>query len=140
MENELLNKMIEMAKNSALNNNCCKHSNFTVGTALLTSDNELYAGFNIENDGIQSICGERVAFCNALVHEKKDFKAIMVVGKKIENEKFIKTTPCGYCRQFMSEYVNSNFEIYSYDEENNKLYKYTIKDLLPETFESKGEF
>lgn len=134
MNNNIINKLLETAKESANSNFCCKYSKFTVGTALLTKDGKVYKGFNVENDGIQSICGERVAFVKALSEQNKEFKAIAVVGKPLSATKFIKTTPCGYCRQFMNEYASDDFKIYTYDEEQEKLYEYTIDDLLPEDF------
>ena len=126
--------MIAEAKEIASRNFCCKYSNFTVGAALLTKDNKLYKGFNIENDGIQSICAERVAFSKALSENKKDFKCIAIVGKMLDNDFFEKTLPCGYCRQFIKEYVDKDFIIYTYDEKNDELYSYTIEELLPESF------
>ena len=40
--------------------------------------------------------------------------------------------PCGYCRQFMSEFVDENFKLYTLDGE--KVKEYTIKDILPYSF------
>ncbi len=134
MNREVIDKLIEKAKETANKNFCCKYSNFTVGAALLTKDGEVYSGFNVENDGIQSICAERVAFTKALSTMKKEFTCIVVVGKNMSDEKFKKTLPCGYCRQFMSEYAGPDFLIYTYDEVEDKLYEYKLKDLLPESF------
>ena len=134
MSEELIYKLIEEAKKVALRNNCCIHSNFTVGTALLTKSGKIYKGFNIENDGIQSICAERVAFAKMLTTEEEKVIAIAVVGKNLDSKSFIKTVPCGYCRQFMNEYADSDLIIYTYDEQQNKVYSYTLKDLLPESF------
>ncbi len=134
MNQELINKLIDIAKEMSQKNFCCQHSKFTVGTALLTESGNIYGGFNIENDGIQSICGERSAFVKALTAGEKKFKAIVVVGKNLSDPKFTKTLPCGYCRQFMSEYAHPDFIIYAYDEIENKIYTYTLKELLPESF------
>jgi len=129
MNKELINRLIEEAKEIASRNFCCNHSNFTVGAALLTNEGKIYKGFNIENDGIQSICAERVAFAKALSEDNQKFTCIAVVDKY-----FTKTLPCGYCRQFMSEYVNSDFIIYTYDDQEQKLYTYKLSELLPESF------
>ena len=134
MERDTINKLIFEAKDIANKNFCCKHSNFTVGVALLTHDGKLYKGFNIENDGIQSICAERVAFCKALSEGNKNFACMAVVGKPVSKKKFQKTLPCGYCRQFLSEYASKDFVIYTYDESKNKIYSYTLEELLPESF------
>lgn len=134
MNKELINRLIEEAKEIASRNFCCNHSNFTVGAALLTNEGKIYKGFNIENDGIQSICAERVAFAKALSEDNQKFTCIAVVGKKLTDKYFTKTLPCGYCRQFMSEYVNSDFIIYTYDDQEQKLYTYKLSELLPESF------
>ncbi len=134
MNKELINKLIDEAKDIALSNFCCNYSNFTVGVALLTTDGKIYKGFNIENHGIQSICGERVAFAKALSEGNSKFVCMAVVGKKLKDKEFIKTLPCGYCRQFISEYATPDFTVYTYDDKEQKLYTYTLKELLPESF------
>ena len=101
---------------------------------LLTKEGKVYKGFNVENDGIQSICAERVAFVKALSEGNKNYDCIVVVGKPKDADKFVKTLPCGYCRQFMCEYVEEDFMIYAYDEEKDEIYEYKITDLLPENF------
>ena len=127
MDKDTINLLLKEAKEVANKNFCCKHSGYTVGAALLTKDGKVYKGFNIENDGIQSICAERVAFSKALSEMNKDFTCIVIVGKEKKEEKFIKTVPCGYCRQFMSEYTNKDFMIYTYDDNEDKLYSYSIQ-------------
>ena len=134
MENEIVINLINKAKEAANKNFCCKHSKFTVGVALLDSNGKIFTGFNIENDGIQSICAERSTLCVALNEMSKDFKCMAVVGKNIDDYLFIKTLPCGYCRQFLSEYCNKDFIIYTFDDKEQKLYKYTLEELLPENF------
>lgn len=134
MEKEIIMELIKQAKEIANRNFCCKHSNFTVGAALMTQDGKVYKGFNVENDGIQSICAERVAFTKALSEGNKDFICVAVVGKPLNQNQFNKTLPCGYCRQFLSEYATKDFIIYTYDDTEDKLYTYTLKDLLPESF------
>ena len=134
MEREIIDKLISEAKEIANRNFCCKHSNFTVGVALLTKEGKVYKGFNVENDGIQSICAERVAFTKALSEGNKDFVCLAVVGKPLNQELFNKTLPCGYCRQFLSEYASKDFIIYSYDDPEGKLYTYRLEELLPESF------
>lgn len=134
MNRDVIDVLIEEAKKVALTNFCCKYSNFTVGVALLSADGRIYRGFNIENHGIQSICAERVAFTKALSEGSKKFTCLAVVGKKLSDKDFTKTLPCGYCRQFMSEYAGPDFLIYTYDDKEKKIYKYKLKELLPESF------
>ena len=101
---------------------------------LKAKSGKLYSGCNIENDGIQSICAERVTITKALSEGNKKFKCLGVVGKDLNAKSFKKTLPCGYCRQFMAEYCGKDFMIYAYDDNENKMYEYKLEDLLPESF------
>lgn len=129
MIQELFNKAIEVRKNAY-----AKHTPYYVGAALLTKSGKIYTGCNIQNDGINSICAERVAFTKALSEGNHEFSCLAVVGKPLSRDYFSKTLPCGYCRQFLSEYTSKDFLIYTYDDEENKLYTYRLEELLPESF------
>jgi len=118
---------IEMAK-KASEYACSPYSDFQVGACLVTKSGKLYTGCNIENAGIQSICAERVAFAKALSEGEREFLAIAVVGKKKEADRFIETLPCGYCRQFMSEYCEKDFRVITEEAE------YSLNELLPYGF------
>lgn len=122
---------IEIAKKARLFAHS-PYSNFQVGTALRTKSGKIYMGCNIENHGIQGICGERTAFVKALSEGEREFESIAVVGATKGTEPTEECMPCGYCRQFMSEFVNENFKIYTLDGENVK--EYTMKEILPYSF------
>lgn len=134
MDKELVYELIDEAKDIAKSNTCCKYSNFTVGVALLTKDGKIYKGFNVENDGIQSICAERVAFSKALTEGNKEFHCLAVVGKNLSSHDFRETLPCGYCRQFISEYGGKDFIVYTYDDTNEEVKSYSMQELLPYSF------
>lgn len=107
------------------------YSHFTVGAVLTCKNGKKYTGCNIENGGIQAICAERTAFCKAISEGEREFDYIVVTGGN-ENMPAGECLPCGYCRQFMSEFVDKNFKIYnSY---NNEIKEYTMEDLLPLAF------
>ena len=111
------------------------YSNYSVGCVLVTKENKLFLGCNVENAGIQSICAERVAFANAISSGYKDFKEILVIGKN-KNDKHLKETlPCGYCRQFICEFCDKDFKIITYNEENKEFKEYKLEDLLPHNFD-----
>lgn len=107
------------------------HSHYTVGAVLKSKNGKKYTGCNVENDGIQSVCAERTAFCKAISEGEKYFESIVIMGGP-ENKSEEKCLPCGYCRQFMSEFVDKDFKIYTIY--GNKIEEYTIEDLLPHTF------
>lgn len=105
---------------------------YKVGALLKMKSGKMYTGCNIDNQHIQSICSERVAFSKAISEGEFDFDYIIVVGSEPNSERLDKCLPCGYCRQFMSEFVDEDFKIYTYYDE--KLESFTISDLLPEAF------
>ena len=122
---------IELAKN-ARNNAYSPYSDFKVGVALRCKNGKIYTGCNIENHGIQGICAERTAFTKALSEGEKDFESIIILGAPSGDEPTNECVPCGYCRQFMSEFVDKDFIIGLYD--NGKINEYSIDDLLPHAF------
>ena len=122
---------IEEAKKARLNA-YSPYSNFQVGALLRCKDGTTFTGCNIENDGIESICAERVAFTKAISEGKKEFESIAIVGSKKGEDPIEKCLPCGYCRQFISEFVDKEFKFIL--EHNNEIITYTIDDLLPNAF------
>jgi len=124
-----LEKLVIVAK-KARENAYVPYSNFKVGCALLTKNGKIFSGCNVENGGIMSICSERVAFTKAISEGEREFEALLVLGGK---NNLIYTTPCGYCRQFISEFCDKNFPIYMYYE-NDKIDKKTLGELLPNSF------
>lgn len=108
------------------------YSNYHVGAALVCKNGKIYTGCNIENHGIMSICAERVAFTKAISEGEKDFDYIIVCGGKDLNN-LDNCLPCGYCRQFMSEFVDTNFKVYALGP-NNEITPYSMNDLFPNNF------
>ena len=118
--------------NDARNNSYSPYSHFTVGAALRTKSGKVYTGCNIENCGIQSLCSERTAFAKALSEGEREFESITVVRASSGQEAIEECVPCGYCRQFMYEFVDENFKIYT--KSGNEVIEYKIGDLLPNGF------
>ena len=126
-----LTNAIEIAK-AVRKNSYSPYSKYYVGCALMCKSGKVYSGCNIENDGIQSICAERVAFTKAISESERDFEYIVVCGGS-KPDFLDDCLPCGYCRQFMSEFVNKDFKIYALSE-GDKITEYSISDLLPNNF------
>ena len=105
-----------------------KYSNFHVGTALLTEDNQIIHGCNIESAAYPStMCSERVAIYAAIAQNISTFKAIAIVSEE-------SAKPCGPCRQIIHEYLG-NVPIYICDGKNiDNFETHFIKDLLPYPF------
>lgn len=112
------------------------YSKYKVGAALLSSDNKIIKGCNIENAAYgPTNCAERTAFFKAVSEGVKEFSAIAIVGG-LENETDLFSGyafPCGVCRQVMREFCDSKFEIVVARSTDD--YKvYTLGELLPESF------
>lgn len=104
------------------------YSNFHVGAALLTSDNQIIRGSNVECSSYSlTICAERTAIFKAVTEGIRDFKAIAIAS---DFEGFI--SPCGACRQIIFELCGNIDVILTDSQMNLKIYK--AGDLLPFAF------
>ncbi|XP_055684416.1 cytidine deaminase-like [Lutzomyia longipalpis] len=87
----------------------CPYSNFPVGAAIRTTCGRIFKGCNIEScTKTPTICAERTAIAKAVSEGYKEFAAVAVIGQQ-ENAF---TTPCGVCRQFLSEFADKDIPIY----------------------------
>lgn len=103
------------------------YSNFRVGAALLTDDDTIYTGCNIENASYGATnCAERTAIFKAVSEGFTHFKKIAVAAKDGST-----AYPCGICLQVMNEFMYDGEVIL---EDDNTLIKYSVKDLLPHGF------
>ena len=123
---------IEIAKRARLNS-YSPYSNYQVGCCLRAKSGKVYMGCNVENHGIQALCSERTAFVKALSEGEREFESITVVGAPKGVEPTEECMPCGYCRQFMSEFVDENFKIVTVNGKGETK-EHTIDDVLPYKF------
>jgi cytidine deaminase len=108
------------------------YSNFKVGAAILTDDNVLYTGVNIENISYgATICAERTAIFKAISDGKKKINKIAIVS---DSDDYI--YPCGICRQVMIEFCTLETEVICSNIKGEQEI-YTLKELLPKAFEKK---
>jgi cytidine deaminase len=116
------------------------YSQFSVGAAVLLENGEIVTGNNQENAAYPSgMCAERVAIwtASALYPNVKVLKLALSGKSKL---KLVNTpvSPCGACRQVLSEYEtkqNSNIEIYFTGEAGKVIKTDSVKDLLPFSFD-----
>lgn len=114
----------------AMNNAYAPYSNYHVGACVLCKDGKTFYGANIENAAYPSgVCGERSAIFSAYSngYRKEDIEALAIVsdGDRIG-------TPCGMCRQVLSELLMQDTPIYlSNGKEEVDM---TIAKLLPYQF------
>ena len=127
MKNELIKRAFSVMENSY-----APYSKFTVGASLLCKNGKIYDGCNAENASFgATICAERSAFAAAISNGEREFEAIAIVGKK-QGEKTDFCSPCGTCRQFMTEFCDKDFKIYLSD--GTEIKEYTLGELIPLSF------
>ena len=109
------------------------YSGFKVGAALLTEDDKIFSGCNIESITFTpTVCAERVAIFSAVANGCKEFKKIVVCT---DDENL--SSPCGVCLQVMSEFCSDEFEITLTNSNQSK--NYCLKDFLPLPFRPKSK-
>lgn len=103
--NQLVEKAIDARKLSY-----SPYSNFAVGAALICKDGKVFQGANVENSAYPlCMCAERNAIYNAMMsgYKKSDFVALAIVADTDEP-----CSPCGACRQVISELFPRDGKIY----------------------------
>lgn len=117
-EHELLRRLIPLASEYALP----AQSGFSVGAVGLGRSGAIYLGANIEfpeSTLSHTVHAEQAVVVNAACHDEESLVAMA-----------ISAPPCGYCRQFLSELVDSEkLEILLSPDQTT-----TLASLLPEAF------
>lgn len=107
------------------------YSKFKVGAAVLLKDGNIITGTNVENAsyGLAS-CAERNALFStiSLGYKKQDIKALLVVA-----DTDAPCSPCGACRQVISELLDENADIILTNLKND-IKELKVKELLPFSF------
>ena len=127
MDGKTLMSIAEKARKTAY----APYSNYKVGCALLASDGKVYTGINIENSAFTPTnCAERTAIFKAVSDGQTKFDAIAICGGKADTIEFC--TPCGVCRQVMSEFCSADFKVYLTD--GKEIKEYSFSSLFPLAF------
>ena len=99
---ELMNKAKEASKNSY-----SPFSRFAVGAAVITSNNKIYQGCNVENSSFGlTNCAERTAIFKAVSEGEREILAIAIYSPNSDS-----CYPCGACRQVLYEFQSDEYEI-----------------------------
>lgn len=119
---DLVSKALEAKKRAYV-----PYSNFHVGCALITEDDKVFTGCNIEISSYSpTICAERTAIFKAVSEGHRKIKTIAVVGDSKH------TFPCGVCRQVIREFGKDATIIVANSEDDYE--EYSLDDLLPHSF------
>lgn len=101
------------------------YSSFFVGAALLTSDDIVIGGCNVESASYGlTMCAERNAIFSAIAQGHKSFKAMALAAPT-------SCTPCGACRQIIVEICGNIPIVIKYEGSLQIVQAY---DLLPKIF------
>lgn len=124
MDNKELIEIAEKAMEQAY----VPYSKFRVGAALVTEDDKVITGCNIENASFGGTnCAERTALFKAISEGHKKFKKIAITS---DSSNF--TYPCGICRQVLSEFGLNMEVIVANNKGGYKVHK--LSELLPYAF------
>ncbi len=105
------------------------YSKFKVGAAVVSEDDRVFSGCNVENSSYGlSLCAERNAIASAIANGAKGIKVVVVV-----TDGSPPSTPCGACRQWISEIGGPDCEIICANT-SGTIRRFTLADLLPESF------
>ena len=127
---EMIKKLYDKAL-EGYNNAYAPYSNFKVGASLLLKNGEIINGCNVENASYGLCnCAERTTLfaTYAKGYRKDDIVAFLVVGNTIDV-----VSPCGACRQVMSELMNADTPVFLANTDG-KIKELKNKDLLPYVF------
>ncbi len=104
------------------------YSKALVGSALITTDGQLYSGCNVENSSFgATVCAERVAIFKAVSEKEMRVAKIYVYTSA-------GWPPCGICRQVLSEFADPELEVIIGDK-SGTIKTMSFKDLMPLAFE-----
>lgn len=113
---------------SARQNAYAPYSKFKVGAAILTSEETIYSGCNVENSSYGlCICAERTAICSSIAAGEQGIIAVAVAAVPL-------AMPCGACRQFIYEF-GKDITIICVDANDTKQRSVrSIESLIPDCF------
>ena len=107
-------------------------SKFFVGSALVTTQGQTYAGCNVENSsyGLTN-CAERTAIFTAIADAKRSGR-LEIAAIACVNRDGIPCAPCGACRQVIYEFGPKAIVVYR--AKDGRIAQTPITELLPEAF------
>jgi len=120
--------VLRQAAIDASRNAWCPYSGFPVGAALLATDGRIFSGCNVENasHGL-TLCAERNTIGQAIVAGCREFEALLVFTATQAP-----TTPCGACRQVITEFAPDAEVICVCDGPDS--IRTLMRELLPHSF------
>jgi len=126
MEDEVRRTLVERAL-AARDRAYAPYSNYRVGAALLSASGKMYDGVNVENAAYPvGICAERTALVKAVSEGERVFEAIVVATNN-------GGSPCGMCRQMLSEF-GLDLIVIMVNKDGSITEEASLRELLPHAF------
>lgn len=125
-----LNEKFELVK-KARENAYAPYSHFLVGALVILKNGKYYTGCNVENASYGLCnCAERTALFKAYSDgvRKEDIAELVIIGDSPRP-----VSPCGACRQVMSELMEENATVTLFNLQKETI-TLTVKELLPYAF------
>lgn len=112
-----------------------KYGRHHIGSAVRTKSGKIFSAVHVEaNVGRITVCAEAIAIGKAISEGEHEFETIVAVAHPHPHEKIDKcwiVSPCGMCRELISDYGKDTDVIISY---NGELVKCNVMELLPEKY------
>ena len=106
------------------------YSEFPVGAAALAVDGSIHTGCNVENASLGlTVCAERAAVSATIGAGHREIAAVAVSAPKRSG-----TTPCGGCRQFLSEFRPGASDMVIVLDDGGRGELIRLEELLPHAF------
>ena len=133
MEKSTITMLIDVAL-KARENAYAPYSSFCVGAAVLCDSGKIYQGANCENASYPAgICAERAALFSAISKGERRLVAIALVGGECGSDPGEIITPCGICRQALTEHGDSDMPVIC-ARDTQEYTVFTLGELLPGAF------
>lgn len=126
-DKELIKKAGEISKES-----WALQPKGAIGSALISSEGNIYSGVSIEALCGIGTCGEYSAISSMLIHGENKIKTIVAVYYAFKKDKKFKVIPpCGRCRDLIYQITKDGLNCYIIISKNKKV---KLKDLYPHTW------
>ena len=123
-------ELFERAK-AARENAYAPYSKYRVGAAIIDDQEALHIGCNVENASYPlGACAETSAISAMISQGGGAIRKMAIVGG---GEKIEACTPCGGCRQAISEFADPDTVILLKDD-SGAIRRYTVAEMLPLAF------
>ncbi|WP_068267426.1 cytidine deaminase [Caviibacter abscessus] len=119
---EKANKLLKMAY--------VPYSHFPVAAIVIDANGNEYYGVNVENAAYNvGLCAERNAITNGITKGLAKISKIYITANTDRP-----VSPCGACRQVISEFSDENTVLILGSSESEELKKFKINEILPYSF------